>query len=355
MATLNDLRGARRQASRVRREVMDPRPSSSEPRDVQAELPAVRTSLSRVGLTGVEKVIQIGVDRGSPQLFSARLDCFVELGPTRRGAHMSRFEEVINDAVGELVFDDVGTRAERLAREVAERVRERQHARRAEVTITARFPERRRAPVSGTPTQEISTLHARAVASERGTRWMLGVSAQGMTTSPYAQAVLLARARERLAADGFSEAQIARVVDTVPVATHSQLGVGTLHLGCPAGWALEFDVAVLLDIVEGAMPSEIFELLKRSDEAAVVERAHRRPRFVEDSVRAMIAGVVERFPAAPDEVFVAAAQENIETIHRHNVTAERAGSLGELRSELTAGESVTRQTSMREWLEANDC
>ena len=329
---------------------MDPRPSTSEPVDVQAAPPSVCLSLSRVGLTGVEKVIHIRVDRRSPQPFSARLECFVE--PTRRGAHMSRFEEVIDDALRNLVLGDAGMRAERLAQEVAERVRERQHARRAEVRIAARFPERRPAPVSGTPTQEISTLYGRAVASERGTRWMVGVSAQGMTTSPRAQGALVARARERLAADGFSEAQIARVVDDVPIATHSQLGVGTLHLGCPEGCALEVDVAVLLDIVEDAMSSRIFELLKRSDEAALVERAHWRPRFVEDCVRAMIAGVVERFAGAPDEVFVFAAQENIETIDRHNVTAERAGLLGELRRELTTGERVARQTSMHEWLEA---
>jgi GTP cyclohydrolase-4 len=220
------------------------------------------------------------------------------------------------------------------------------------VTVAARFPERRPAPVSGTPTQEISTLYGRAIASERGTRRMVGVSAQGMTTSPHAQEVLAARARERLAVGGFSDAQIARIVDSVPVATHSQLGVGTLHLGCPEGCALEFDAAALLAIVEGAMSSEIFELLKRSDEAAVVERAHRRPRFVEDCVRAMIAGVVERFPGVPDEVFVSAAQENHETIHGHNVIAERAGRLGDLRRELATGRSVARQTSLHEWLEA---
>lgn len=322
---------------------------------VQAALPSDRISLSRVGLTGVEKAIHIGVDRRSPQLFSARLECFVELGPTRRGAHMARFEEVINDAVREVVLDDAGLHAERLAQEVAERVRERQDALRAEVTIAARFLEPRPARVSGTPTQEISTLYGRAVASERGTRRMVGVSAQGMTTSPYAPDVLVARARERLAAGGFSEAQIARIVDEVPVATHSQLGVGTLHLGCPEGCAFEFDVGVLLAIVEGALSGEIFELPKRSDQAAAVERAHRRPRFVEDCVRAMIAGVVERFADAPDEAFVSAAQENIQTIHEHNVTAERAGLLGELRHELATGEPVARQTSMHEWLEANDC
>jgi GTP cyclohydrolase-4 len=307
-------------------------------------------SLSRVGLTGVEKVIHIGVDRRSPQLFSARLECFVELGPTGRGAHLSRFDEVISDAVRELVLDAAGMRSERLAEQVAERVRGRLDARRAEVAIAARFPERRPAPVSGTPTEEISTLYGRAVASEHGTRRMVGVSALGMTTSPYAQGALVARARERLVAGGFSDAQIARVLENVPVATHSQRGVGTLHLGCPEGCAHEFDVAVLLDIVEGAMSSEIFELLKRSDEAAIVERAHRRPRFVEDCVRAMIAGLVARFADAPDGAFVSAAQENFETIQGHNVTAERAGLLGDLRRELATGEPA-RPVSMREWLE----
>ena len=42
------------------------------------------------------------------------------------------------------------------------------------------------------------------------------------------------------------------------------------------------------------MSSEIYELMKRSDEAAVVEKAHRRPRFVEDCVRETIGGVVEQ-------------------------------------------------------------
>ena len=73
----------------------------------------------------------------------------------------------------ELVLDDAGMQADRLAQRVAERIRERHGARRAGVTIVARFPEQRLAPVSGTPTQEISTLHGRAVASRaaRGGWW----------------------------------------------------------------------------------------------------------------------------------------------------------------------------------------
>jgi GTP cyclohydrolase I/GTP cyclohydrolase-4 len=297
-------------------------------------------------------VVRLGVDQRSAQPFSARIECVVEPDPTRPEARAPRITEVVIDVVRDVVVGAAGMRAERLAQEVAERVRERRHARRAEVAITARFPEQRPAPVSGIPTQEISTLHARAVASARGTRRTVGVSAQGITAAPYAQAMLVARSRERLAAEGFSAAQIARVLDRVPVATHDQIGVGTLHLGCPEDCAFEFDVTALLVIVERAMSSEIFELMKRSDEAAVVERAHRRPRAADDCVRAMITGVVERFADLPDAAFVSAAQESTETIRSHHLTAERAGLLGELRRELRTGEPVAPQTSMRRWLEA---
>ena len=86
------------------------------------------------------------------------------------------------------------------------------------------------------------------------------------------------------------------------------------------------------------MSSEIYELMKRSDEGAVVEKAHRRPRFVEDCVREMIRGVVDELPELRDDAFVSARQENLETIHQHNVVAERFGLLGELRRELASGE-----------------
>ena len=59
--------------------------------DVQASTPTVPVSLSRAGVTNVEKVIRIG-PLGAEQLYYAKLDCFVDLGPKQKGAHMSRFE-----------------------------------------------------------------------------------------------------------------------------------------------------------------------------------------------------------------------------------------------------------------------
>jgi GTP cyclohydrolase-4 len=341
----------------------DNHPSPTMLVDVQAGTPALPLSLSRVGVTGVEKVIRLR-QNGSPaegnssdpaggqQLFSARFECVIELGPNQKGAHMSRFEEVVNEAIGEVVLGEATFKAETLAQRIAQLVRDRQGARRAEVSVEARFPEHKPAPVSGVITQELYTLHGCAVASELGTRRLVGVTAQGMTACPCAQELIADSARARLQEEGFDEAEIVRILEAVPVATHNQRGLGTLHVGCPEDCDDEIDAATLLEIVEQSMSSEIYELMKRSDEAHVVEKAHRRPRFVEDCVREMIRGVIDRFPQLDDRSFVSARQVNLETIHQHNVVAERFGTLGEIREELRHGAPAPAHTSLTTWLEA---
>jgi len=329
----------------------NPTSSVSTSDDVQARRPSVQLSLSRVGVTGVEKVIRIK-QNGAEQLFSARFECVVELGPDQKGAHMSRFEEVVNDAIGEVVLGESTLKVETLAEHIAQMVRTRQNARRAEVSIEARFPEHKPAPLSGIQTQELYTLHGSAASTALGTRRLIGVTAQGITACPCAQELVAANARERLQAQGFDEDDIDRILDAVPVATHDQRGLGTLHIGCTELCDDEIDAATLLAIAEHAMSSEIYELMKRSDEAHVVEKAHRRPRFVEDCVREMIRGVVDAFPELGDAAFVEARQVNLETIHQHNVVAERFGTMGEIRGELQDGVAPVRHTTRRAWLDA---
>ena len=103
---------------------------------------------------------------------------------------------------------------------------------------------------------------------------------------------------------------------------------------------VDIDARRLLRIVESSMSSEIYELMKRPDERAVVEKAHANPRFVEDCVREMIRQVTEVFPDLRNGAFVHARQENLETIHRHNVVAERYGLLSEIVGELESGDAL---------------
>src|ERR671916_2336024 len=185
--------------------------------DVQNQVPSLAVSLSRVGVTNVEKVIRIRAN-GAERLYWARLDCFVDLGPQQKGAHMSRFEEVVNDAIGEVILGESAFRAETLAQHIAEKVRDRQGARRAEVRLEARYPEHKPAPVSGIETQELYTLLGTAVASEAGTRRLIGVRAQGMTACPCAQGLVQAGARDRLLGGGLSAEGGERIFEGGPLA-----------------------------------------------------------------------------------------------------------------------------------------
>ena len=301
-------------------------------------------------MTGVEKVIRVAVD-GEESTYHAEFECLVDLNPRQAGVHMSRFEEIVGEAIDEVVLSEA-FRAEVLAAHIAQRVRERQGGLRAEVSVTARYPETVTTPASGQRTQEIYVLFGTAVDSLRGTRTLTGVQAQGMTACPCAQEMVGGLARERLAEQGFDAEQIERAIEAVPIATHNQRGIGSLHIGCPEGGPAWIDAPELLRIVEQSMSSEIYELMKRPDELAVVAKAHAQPRFVEDCVREMLRRVVEDYPDLPGEAFVMARQENLETIHRHNVIAERYGKLDDLRAEIEKAEHQRRHMTVREWLEA---
>jgi GTP cyclohydrolase-4 len=314
------------------------------PPDLQASAPEVRIGLSRAGVTGVQKAVRMQ-HGGHDALVSAEIDCFVDLDPAQKGVHMSRFPEVFEEAIDEVVIDGK-LLVENLAEHIAKHIVERQQALRAEVKIAARYPIERLTPVTGLRTQELVTLIGLAAASPSSTRRVVGVEATGINACPCAQGLVREEATERLGEAGFDEADVARILELVPLATHNQRGRGTIYLGTQ----VRLDAEDLVDIVEQSMSSPIYELLKRPDELFVVEHAHLTPRFVEDSVRLMVKGALDSYLELEDEDFVLARQVNFETIHNHEVLAERFGTAGELRAELANGGHSARHTELRDWL-----
>src|SRR6188472_2629001 len=125
--------------------------------DLQASLPEVRLGLSRAGVRGVEKLI------------SARIDCAVDLEGAQKGVHMSRFPELFEQAIDEVVIGEA-LLVEELAEHIAREIAARQEAVRAEVQIAARYPMRRTTPVTGLETQQMVSLIGVAAASARGVR-----------------------------------------------------------------------------------------------------------------------------------------------------------------------------------------
>jgi GTP cyclohydrolase-4 len=313
--------------------------------DLQASEPEVALGLSRAGVTGVHKAVRL---RWGPteKLIPAEIDCTVDLDPAQKGVHMSRFPELFEEAIDEVVIGE-SFLVEELAEHIAAHIVERQRACRAEVRIVTRYPRERTTPVTRLATQEMVTLIGLAAASERGTKRVVGVEATGINACPCAQGLVRGRASERLLEAGFGDDDVERILELVPLATHNQRGRGTLYVGTMT----PVNAEQLADIVERSMSSPVYELLKRPDELFVVEHAHLQPRFVEDSVRYALAGVLHRYPALDDADFVLSRQLNFETIHTHDVVAERYGTVGELRTEL-AGETAARHTELRDWLGA---
>jgi MptA/FolE2 family GTP cyclohydrolase len=185
-----------------------------------------------------------------------------------------------------------------------------------------------------------------AAASTGRVRRVIGVEATGLNACPCAQGLVRGRASERLLDAGFDASDVDRILELVPLATHNQRGRGTLYVGTEQ----QLNAEHLVDIVESSMSAPVYALLKRPDELFVVEHAHLQPRFVEDSVRIALAATLERYPSLADTDFLYARQLNFETIHDHDVVAERYGTVGELRRELETGDAPGRHTSLEEWL-----
>jgi GTP cyclohydrolase IV len=311
--------------------------------DLQASVPEVQLGLSRVGVTGVQKAIKIRHERRE-KTFAAEISCTVDLDPAQKGVHMSRFPELFGEAIDDVVIGEaflVETLAEHIARQIVER----QEALRAEVRIEAQYPLERRTPVTNMRTQEIATLIGIAAASPQRVRRVVGVEAMGINACPCAQGLVRGAAADRLLEAGFADGDVERILELVPLATHNQRGKGTLLVGTEA----RINAEHLVDIVESSMSSPVYELLKRPDELFVVEHAHLQPRFVEDSVRHALKSTLERYPELADGDYLFSRQVNLETIHRHDVVAERTGTVAEIRAELD-GAAAARHTELRDWL-----
>ena len=312
--------------------------------DVQESRPAVALSLNRAGVTGVKTLISLGERFGKQRGAIATLNIFSDLDASRSGVHMSRFSQDLEDVLSDIAAlqtSDVGS----FALALADRVVSTQRAERAEVDLRAEIALPRHTPASGLATHEFYTVIAKAVVGPDCRRRLIGVEAQGITACPCAQAMMAEQSRDRLIAAGFTREQAERVLSTLPVATHNQRGQGTLLIGTDR----DVDIASLVEIVEQSMSSETYDLLKRPDELFVVNKAHFAPRFVEDVVREMLRYAHDGLAGFPDDTFLLARQVNLESIHKHDATAESCATLGELRRELRGEPSVTH-TTLESWL-----
>lgn len=303
--------------------------------DTQDDSPDIPISLTRVGVTGVKKLLQLERKDKRPIILVPTFDAFVDLPNDQKGVHMSRSPEAISEVM-ESVTNDKSMEVEFICAKIVEKMMSKhEYAKKVEVSMTTDFMYMKESPVTKNNTQEMAKLVAKAVGTrndgEIEIRKSIGAVVTGMTVCPCAQQSVKESNKDKLLE--FLDAETTeKVLETVTFASHNQRGVGTLLVEVPENFEVKGED--IIQIIEDSMSSPVCELLKRPDENATVLKAHENPVFVEDCVRNMMEMIVKKYSDFPDNTIITARQENHESIHRHNAYAEKVTTMGELREEL---------------------
>ncbi|MFW5950375.1 MAG: GTP cyclohydrolase MptA [archaeon] len=300
--------------------------------DVQAGSPDVTVGLNRVGVTGVEKLLKIDREDQRPIVLMAEFEVFVDLPTWRKGADMSRNMEVIDEML-EAAVEDTSYRVEDVCGDAAERLLQKHdYTERAEVRMEAEYVTRDRTPATDKATQSTADIIASATATENGTREEIGARVTGMTVCPCSQGMSETRARKALHNLEVDQDTIEAFLDEVPQPGHSQRGHATLTIECDGSPGV--DLREIIEVARESMSARIYNLAKRPDEDHMTYQSHSNAKFVEDCVRSMAEGVVERFPEVDPDAVVRMEQSNDESIHQHNAHAERIARFEDLRGEI---------------------
>ncbi|MDD3753400.1 MAG: GTP cyclohydrolase MptA [Methanobacterium sp.] len=306
--------------------------------DTQEKSPTIPVHLTRVGVKGVKKLLKIERDKKRPIVLIPTFDAYVDLPSTQRGIHMSRNPEAISEVLEEAVEGNV-VEIESLCAEIVNLLLEKhKYAKRAEVSMKSDFMIMKKSPVTKHRTQEMTNIMADAIGyrndDEVVIRKMIGAEVVGMTVCPCAQETIKESSKQKLR-EFLDEKTTEKVLEAVTFASHNQRGRGSIMIEVPAQQIIRGED--LIRIIEDSMSSSVCELLKRTDEHAVVEHAHQYPMFVEDCVRNMVQKIVQEFSHLPDDTLITARQINEESIHRHNAFAEKVATMGELKLEIING------------------
>ncbi len=300
----------------------------------------------RVGVTDIRVPIQGIFFEEQPAIVVPSFDIYVDLPAHQKGIHPSRSIEAAVEVVSQ--YAEKLYRLEDICADIAQDLlRRHDYANEAEVFGKADTVYARTTPKTNIRTFESCIMEARALA-HRGSkeedtslrRW-IGVTATGITACPCAQELLRDISESKLTSTHKLEQPQAReIVDNLPIGSHMQRSHGSVMVEIPAGYPI--DALQLIQIVEQAMSAGTFEILKRPDEAAVVQTALENPCFVEDSIRHMIRNVVQTFHDLPEQMELSFRQRNEECVHRHDIVAEQTLTIGEARREIKEN-STSRQ------------
>lgn len=284
--------------------------------DVQSGPSLSNFKLTRVGVTGVKKLVYIQrPEKSSAIPLVVTMDLFVDLPASQKGSHMSRNLELVSEIIDANLKNPVTDLESFCAHTAQLLLKKHEYATFSEIKAEADYFLERTYP-SGKKELEPYKLVAEARAKKTGeVTKLIGVKVIGMTVCPCAME---------------NVRQLGNYKDNVVPPTHNQRNITTLMIEVP-GDDTNVDANDLIGIVEHAFSTPTYSILKRKEEAQMVLQAHQNPKFVEDVVRDILSSLLTKYAHLPNDVMVVVRSESEESIHKHNAFAERVTTLGELR------------------------
>lgn len=221
--------------------------------DVQGRLDARQLPIDEVGITGIRYPIAVLERESGKQDTIAQVSMSVDLRSDVKGAHLSRFVEVLHDCAAEISPGSIPL--------ILSAMRERLGSRTARIEISFPYFLRRHAPVTGSVAYMDYQCHISGSLAEY-LKVVVAVIVPVTSVCPCSKAISDYGAHNQ------------RSYITIEVCTRSD-----------ASTPAHFWVEELINIAEAAASSPVFPLLKRPDERHVTMQAHDHPVFVEDMVR----------------------------------------------------------------------
>ncbi|MCL5067076.1 MAG: GTP cyclohydrolase I FolE2 [Thaumarchaeota archaeon] len=255
----------------------------------QDRTPKVKEIIDRVGVAGLRAVLRLNTGSGE-SVFLAEIDLFIDLDTEKKGIHMSRLVESINEVVSK------GSRKakrsfENLGAGILAELRRRHKYSRAEITMKTTMFVRRHTPVTAKITDEPYDVTIGVISRGEELLKKLRVRAIGNTLCPHSLEITKGKAHVQRA---------------------------ELDLQIETSIKEKIPLEELIEICDKSFSTPTYTVLKTVDEAALVEGMYANPKFVEDVAR-------DCFKQTKNLDFkgrVKIRAISFESIHKHNAISE---------------------------------
>ncbi len=252
----------------------------------QDRKPRVMERIDRVGVENVRTHLKI--ERDGQTLFHLPLiDVFIDLQEDRKGIHMSRIIETINDVVSRKHRDPS---LEKVGYDILQGIARRHDYLRGEVRIKTHLLIPRATPVSGKRTYESYDILVK-VSRDGGFKKYLEVTALGNTLCPHS-------------------------LDLTGGKSHIQRA--QLTFGIETGLEAAIELRDMADICDSCFSSPTYMVVKGEDERYLVERMFANPKFVEDLAR----DCLKKARALGVSGKTTIRAKTFESIHKHDAVCE---------------------------------